>query len=619
MKEIFILLIAFIFCFPNKLPAQSDIELSRVEPPFWWIGMKSSQLQLMLYGKNIAELTPSIQHEDIHLDRIISVENKNYLFLDLNINDVVESLQFTISLNDGNETILNNDYSLKDRKEGSCDRVGFNSSDVMYLITPDRFVNGDANNDSIDGLLEKANRIDPDGRHGGDIAGISSSLEYIQDMGFTAIWVNPLLENDQPKYSYHGYSTTDFYKIDERFGSNEDYRDLCEKAENMGIKVIMDMILNHCGSEHWWMEDLPCADWINFDNNFQPTNHKRTTVQDIYASEYDKRHFSDGWFVRTMPDMNQRNPLFAQYLIQNTIWWIEFTGLSGIRMDTYPYPDMHFMTEWTRRIMEEYPYFNIVGEEWSLNPAIVSFWQRGKENHNGYTSYLPSVMDFPLQNALVQALIEDESWSDGFIKLYEMLANDFLYPDPANLVVFPDNHDMSRIFTQLNEDPELYKMAMAYLLTIRGVPQIYYGTEILMNNPGTTKHGIIRSDFPGGWAGDQVNAISQNGLTDAQKDAQEFLQKILRWRKDATVVHTGQLKHFAPKDGVYVFFRYNEDEIVMIILNKNKNETRLKRDAFIEVLGTMNTGRDIISDKIYRFEEDMILPARSSLILEIQP
>ena len=352
-------------------------------------------------------------------------------------------------------------------------------------------------------------------------------------MGFTAIWLNPVLENDMPDYSYHGYAATDFYKVDQRFGSNEEYRALIAKAKDKGIKIIMDMILNHCGSEHWFVKDMPTDDWVNFGGEYVNTSHRRNTVQDIHASEYDKRMFSDGWFVKTMPDLNQRNPLLATYLIQNTIWWIEYSGLSGIRMDTYPYPDKDFMTDWTCAIRAEYPNFNTVGEEWVNNPAIVSYWQEGKDNHDDYTSCLPSLMDFPIQYALAQALVQEEKqYGSGLIELYKMLSQDFLYADPYSLVVFPDNHDMDRFFTQVNEDLDLFKMGIAYILTLRGTPQLYYGTEILMDNEGAPgDHGIIRTDFPGGWKGDEVNGFTGKGLSEQQKEAKAYIKKLLNWRK----------------------------------------------------------------------------------------
>ena len=395
---------------------------------------------------------------------------------------------------------LSHRFTLLAREKGSADRQGFTNDDVMYLITPDRFANGNPHNDTIKGLKEKADRSNPEGRHGGDLQGVADHLDYIADMGFTALWLNPVQENDMARTSYHGYAVTDFYKVDPRLGSNEEFKDLSKAAKEKGIKMIMDMIMNHCGSEHWWMKDLPSTDWINYGGKFVGTNHIHSTVQDPYASQADKKLFTEGWFVKQMPDMNQRNPLLAQYLIQNTIWWIEFAGLDGIRMDTYPYPDKDFMTHWSCSVMDEYPKFSIVGEEGSLNPAIVAYWQAGNNNRDGYTSCLGSLMDFPMQDALVKGLNGSEKeWNHGLIKMYEMLANDFIYPDPYNLVIFADNHDQSRFFTQINEDFDLFKMGIAYILTMRGIPQIFYGTEILMKNPDGKVDAVIRSDFPGGW------------------------------------------------------------------------------------------------------------------------
>jgi glycosidase len=608
------LLILCLFHF--QIFVQSQIE--RVEPPNWWVGMKNPHLQLMVYGKEIGNLTPSISYSGVRLQQVIKVKNPNYLFLDIVMEAEAEAGALPIIFkNPAGDSIIYN-YSLLARKEGASDMKGFNNEDVMYLITPDRFVNGNPSNDEIAGMKEQLNRSFKGGRHGGDIEGIRKSLDYLKDMGFTAIWLNPLLENDMPEYSYHGYSTTDFYKVDARFGSNEDYQQLSEEARSKGIKLIMDMIVNHCGLEHWWMKDLPMDDWINEWSEPTFTNHRKTLIQDPYAAKLDQKEFTDGWFVPTMPDLNQRNELMGVYLIQNGIWWIEYLGLAGIRMDTYPYPDMDYMTHWTRRIMEEYPNFNVVGEEWYNEPAIVSYWQRGKKNPNGYTSDLRSLMDFPIQDAAVQAINQKESWGAGWMTLYQKLALDFLYADPFELVVFPDNHDMSRIFTQVGEDFEKFKLANTFFLTTRGVPQIYYGTEILMKNPGTGDHGIIRSDFPGGWAQDSINAFTGEGLSTQQKEAQLFLKKLLNWRKTATAIHYGKLTHFLPKDGVYVYFRYDEEQKIMVILNKNEVPYALTLDRFSELLEGHKIGKEVLSGKTFALDGALDLPVKSALVLELE-
>ena len=597
----------------------AKVALERVEPAFWWVGMKSPKLQLLVYGENISTLKPSIDYDGVRIEQTILVKSPNYLFIDLRLSPDVKAGTFKLNFMKGDKQELSFDYQLLNREEGSANREGFNSTDVMYLITPDRFVNADPSNDQIEGFTDKTGRTEPGGRHGGDIAGLEKSLDYISDMGFTAIWVNPVLENNMPSYSYHGYATTDFYKVDARFGTNDSYQQLAKKAKGKGIKLIMDMIVNHCGSKHWWMNDLPTDDWLNYQGDIHYTSHRRSVIQDPYGADIDSREFTDGWFTASMPDLNQRNPLMATYLTQNAIWWIEYAGLAGIRMDTYPYPDKDYMTEWTRRVMEEYPNFNVVGEEWSEDPAIVAHWQKGKVNPNGYTSELKSLMDFPIQATLVKALVEDEAqYNTGFIRLYKMLAMDFLYANPADLVVFPDNHDMSRIFTQVNEDFDLYKMALAYLLTVRGTPQIYYGTEILMTNPGTTDHGVIRSDFPGGWEGDKINVFTKVGLTTQQKEAMSFVKTILNWRKTATAVHSGELMHYSPKDGVYVMFRYDDKQKVMLILNKGK-EQDLDLSRFAQSLGDANKAKDVISGDSYNLSTGKLsLKAKSTLVLEIE-
>lgn len=593
-------------------------KIDRLEPEFWWAGMKNPHLQLMVYGENISQLTPVVDYQGVAVLTVTKVENPNYLFVDLNISSDTKAGTFNIDFKEGTKTRATYQYKLLPRDNGSASREGFNTSDVLYLITPDRFINGDPGNDSKEALKEKVDRENPDGRHGGDIAGIMNNLDYISDLGFTAIWVNPVLENDQPEYSYHGYSTTDFYKVDSRFGSNGDYRKLGEVAKKKGIKFIMDMIVNHCGSEHWWMSDLPTSDWINSGGKFVQTNHRKSVLQDPHVAKIDQDLMVDGWFVETMPDLNQKNPLFATYLIQNTIWWIEYSHLAGIRMDTYPYPDMNFMSDWTCAVLNEYPNFNIVGEEWTTNPAIVAYWQKGKQNPNGYTSCLPSLMDFPLQAALTQSLTEEEKqYGSGFINLYEALGNDFLYADPNNLVTFPDNHDMSRFFTQVNEDFDLFKLGLIYTLTTRGIPQLYYGTEILMSNPGTDDHGVIRSDYPGGWQGDKVSAITEQGLTDQQKEAKAFVSRLANWRKTAEAIHDGELTHFAPEDGIYTFFRYTDSKKVMVVLSKNAEDQSLDMKRFSEIVGSSAEGREILTGKAIDLTADLKVPAMTGLVIEL--
>lgn len=604
------------------LPLQALAGIERVEPPFWWTGFKETGLQLLVHGDDIASYTPSLEHEGVSLDRVVRVDSPNYLFLYLDVGRAAAG-DFEIAFTRDGET-LRHRYTLKEKSTDPAHARGFDESDAIYLITPDRFANGDPANDSIEGMADTLDRTDKDGRHGGDLQGIIDALPYIEDMGFTAIWLNPVLENDVPAISYHGYGATDFYAVDARYGSNEQYRELVQTAKARGIGTIMDMIVNHSGETHWWMDDLPTDDWINMPENPQVTTHQRYTNQDPHASEADKRAYADGWFVVPgMPDLNQRNPLLADYLTQNALWWIEYLGLAGIRMDTYPYPDKHYMAEWTRRLMTEYPHFNIVGEEWAGTPATVAYWQRGKVNRDGYVSHLPSLMDFPLQEALRLGLVTEngeqtfDNSPGGLERLYRRLSMDFLYADPNALVIFPDNHDMDRIFTQLEEDYDLWRMAIAYVLTMRGTPQIYYGTEILMDSTGDSSHGHIRSDFPGGWAGDERNAFTGEGLSEREREAQSFMRTLLEWRRGKDQFRGGKTMHFVPEDGTYVYFRYNADDTVMVAINKNEKAVALELGRFAERLDGHSSALDVVKGETVTLDDTLELPARSVRVLDL--
>ena len=607
--------LAAILLFGARLFAGYSI--TRVEPPCWWAGMKHNQVELMVYGPSIADLEPAITDRMIRILGITKVDSPNYLFILLELEKDITPHSFKIYFEKDGENMVTQIYQIYPREPGSAERKGFDNSDVICLITPDRFANGDPENDNISGYPDLLNRTDKDGRHGGDLKGISDHIDYLADMGYSAVWLNPVLENNMPRTSYHGYAITDFYKVDPRFGTNEEYRQLSAQLLDKGIKLIMDMVENHCGLEHWWMKDLPSADWINYGGEFVGTNHRRSTVQDPHVSPSDKKLYQDGWFVRAMPDMNQKNPLLARYLIQNSIWWVEYADLGGIRQDTYSYPDKDFMTQWSCAIMEEYPNFSIVGEEYCLNSAIIAYWQKGKNNPDGYTSCLGSLMDFPLQDALVKGLTEDDAiYTNGLIRLYETLANDFLYADPDRLMVFPDNHDMNRFFTQVHEDLDLFKMGIAFMLTTRGIPQIFYGTEILMTSPSEKMDGLIRSDFPGGWPGDTVNAFTGMGLSAEQTESQQFIKKLINWRKTKSCLQNGKLIHYNPEKGTYVYFRINDVEKVMVMINKNDHEITLDGARFYEMTQPSQFGRDVISNMKYSL--DFIdLPARSALILEL--
>ncbi|MEC9478760.1 MAG: glycoside hydrolase family 13 protein [Pseudomonadota bacterium] len=624
------LLLSCITTFPLfsvQSSANSGID---VYPPNWWVGMQNSNVELMLYGDDVADDTVSIAKGDVSVKHSQALDSENYLFVTLDTSNV-SAQELVIRLTDSDGTTRDLTYTLEKRAQGSASREGFGPQDAIYLIAPDRFANGNEENDNVKGYGDSADRSFKGGRHGGDIQGIVDNLNYIQDMGFTQIWTMPMLENAMDKYSYHGYSTTDYYKIDPRFGSNDDFIALSTEAKSKGLGIIMDMVLNHIGSNHLWMKDTPSHDWINNNGKFVGTTHKREVLHDPHAVASDIKGFSDGWFVPTMPDLNQRNPHLANYLIQNAIWWVESAGLSGIRVDTYSYPDKAFLSQWTNRIMDEYPNFNIVGEEWSVNPAITAYWQAGSHRHDDYDSALPSVMDFPLQAAVVEALSNDESWNSGFISVYETLATDFLYGDPNNLVIFPDNHDMSRIFTQLGHDKDKWNMAMTLLLTTRGIPQVFYGTEILMGNEGSEDHGIIRSDFPGGWPSDNdKNAFTGHGLTDDERWAQQRVKGLLQLRKSHPLQFKGLLKHFAPENGVYTYIREvnvdsasgadksntNQSDKILVILNKKPVDLPLNKYA--EVLSTHQTLTRVSDGISFKTTDTLSLPAMSASVFIVQ-
>jgi neopullulanase len=595
-----------------------DYEIKHLEPLNWWVGMKHPELQLMVHADNIADLEPAVSHEGVELVSSERTENKNYLFLNLRIDEKAKPGKFTIAFKKGVKAVAKVDYRLETRRANSANRTSFTSADAIYLITPDRFANGNPGNDAMPDVLEKPNRTNKSGRHGGDLKGMRDHLDYIASLGFTMVWPTPLIQNNQAEYSYHGYSPTDHYQIDSRFGSNEDFKNYVAAANKNGLGVIQDIVLNHIGSGHWWMTDLPASDWLNFQTGFVPTNHQHTTVLDIHAAKYDKTGFADGWFVDTMPDMNQRNPFLAKYLIQNTVWWIEYANLSGVREDTWAYTDKGFLSAWSKYVLEEYPNFNIVGEEMNSNPQILAYWQKGVQNRDGYQSFLPSLMDFPVVFLLPTVMNAPEARDSGFMKLYEMIANDFVYADPMRLVVFPDNHDTPRLFSLLRDDVSALKTALIFYATTRGIPQFYYGTEILAKSPVERDDGLVRSDMPGGWAGDKVNAFTGKGLSAEQADMQQLVRTLLNWRKTSDAVTQGKLLHFVPEAGVYVYFRYTDKQKVMVVLNKNAQDTKLELARFSEILGAASKGRNIVSGVSVNLTAPLALRAKESLVLEIQ-
>ena len=598
-------------------------QFQKVEPAFWWKGMKNPELQILLYGKNIANQTIEIS-DGIQIKNLQKVENPNYVFVTVNTNEI-NVPKFKINLKNGKKLISSYQYELKERKPNSANRDSYTSKDVFYLIMPDRFANGDESNDSVPQLTEKVNRNDRDGRHGGDLKGIINQLDYLKNLGTTTLWLTPVCEDNEPKTTYHGYAQTDLYKIDARYGSNEDYQKLSQELKKRDMKLVMDYVTNHWGASHWLIKDLPTKDWIHwFDgepNGFKRSNYKTTTQFDTNASDADKKLALDGWFDSSMPDINQSNPLVLKYITQNAIWWVEYADLDGFRVDTYPYNDKEAMAKWAKAITDEYPKFNIVGESWLYSAAQISAWQKDSKvgEAANYNSQLPSVMDFMLYSELPKALKEKESWNTGMIKLYDVFTSDFLYPDVDNLMVFFENHDTERFNEIFNNNPEAYKMALTLISTVRGIPQIYYGSEIGMRgSKEKLGDGDIRRDFPGGWKGDAQNAFNPATQTKEQKEFYDFTQKILNWRKNKDVIHTGKTKHYAPQDGVYVYFRYNENESVMVVLNNNEKEQTLDLKRFNESLKGYSTAKEALSGKeILLSSNNLTVSAKSPLILEL--
>lgn len=590
--------------------------IEHLDPPSWFTGMKENAVQLMVYGKGIGAFEVKTDYPGVSVTTLIRTESPNYLFVNLIISDETRPGTVRLTFINGKKQ-LTHDYPLYERPAGPA--RGFNSSDVIYLLMPDRFANGDTTNDNVAGMTEQLNRSNPGGRHGGDLRGISDNLDYLSDLGVTGIWLNPFLENNQQRSSYHGYSTTDFYRSDPRYGSNDEFKKLVSDAHDRGMKVVMDMIFNHTGSFHWWMKDLPSKDWIHQFDEFTRTNYRASTYMDPYASDHDRMIMEKGWFDVTMPDLNQSNPLVETYLIQTSLWWIAFSDLDGIRMDTHPYPQPDMMARWAKRVEEEFPGFFIVGEVWYDDPALSSYWALNKVNHDGYRSNLPSLTDLPLCFATHRAFEGKLNPTDAMSKLYNMLSQDFLYPEPFRNVIFLDNHDMTRFFTQTGKSLEVYKMGLSYIMTTRGIPQIYYGTEIVMDGDKSRGDGYLREDFPGGWPGDTKNVFTEAELTEMEKEALAFTKKVLNWRKGKEVIHTGKLKHYIPNDGVYVYFRYNDSESVMVVINNNDKESKtVQKSKYEESLSGFTKGFDIISGKPVDDLDSFEIGPKTAMIIELK-
>ncbi len=587
----------------------------KIDPAFWWSGMQETELQLMVYGDNIASYKPEVSSQNIRIKEVVTLDSPNYQLIYLDLSGS-QPEQFNIVFKGANDSHTVQ-YELKERNPERFDIESFDSSDVLYLIMPDRFANGDPSNDRIDMRMPyKVDRENPNARHGGDLKGISDHLDYLSDLGVTAIWLNPVLENDMEGGSYHGYATTDYYRVDPRFGTNEEYRKLIDDAHSKDMKVVMDMIFNHCGSDHPWVYDVPSADWFNNFEEYVQTSHMKEMYYDPYASAYDKSKMVDGWFVPTMPDLNQRNRHVAKYLIQNSIWWIEYSGVDGIRQDTYPYADYDMMIDWIDAVEKEYPNYNIVGEAWLNNTIGTAFWQRNSPV-NPKNTKLKSVMDFKFMGLSHTAFFEETGeWGGGLHGIYDHLTYDFMYPDIYNVLRFLDNHDTDRLLKEYPTDLSGWKQAVTFLLTMPGTPQIYYGTELLMHGNKSRADGDIRLDVPGGWPGDRVNQFTREGRDYIQIEAFDFLSKLLHWRRGNEVIAYGNMKHYVLQKGVYVYERYIDDESVLVFMNGTGKDVEINLDRYSESIMNKFEWNDFLTGETISLDKTIKLTPKEILILE---
>ena len=618
MKKIIISLALILL----SMTMQAATKIDHIEPENWYVGMKNSSLQLMVYGKNIRDSRVSVDYPGVKIDSLVRLDSPNYLFVYLNLSGAKPG---NMVLNiDGKKV----NYPLKARTMSGDKRIGFDNSDVLYMLMPDRFASGRNITKPMKGLNPYVvDRSKPSLRHGGDLEGVRQHLDYFNQLGVTALWFTPVLENNLPdmnsQSSYHGYATTNYYRVDPRFGTNEDYARLVAEAHAKGLKVVMDMIFNHCGYDHPWVKDMPSKDWFNTpewmkkgDSYYLQTSYKLTPVLDPYASKVDKRETVDGWFVRSMPDLNQKNPHVMTYLIQNSVWWIETIGIDGIRMDTYPYADRKAMSQWMKILNEEYPNFNTVGETWVTEPAYTAAWQKDSKLSK-VNSYLKTVMDFSFYDKINLAKHEEtDAWWKGLNRIYNSLCYDYLYENPSSVMAFIENHDTDR-FLENGKDTLALKQALALLLTINRIPQLYYGTEVLMNGTKEVTDGNVRCDFPGGFAGDKHNAFTAEGRTKAENAMFNWLSKLLKWRRNNMVITKGKQIQFIPYKGVYVIARQWNDQTILTILNGTSQAVTLPLDRYAEVIGNHQEAKDVISGRKVKLGNELQLKARDTKVIEL--
>lgn len=594
--------------------------IDHIEPPFWWVGMQNSDLQIMVHADNIAEYSHIAvlpADKGIVFQSAVHTENKNYVFINLRILPNAQAGKYELVFGKGKD-VFKHTYELKARQADNKRLMGLNPSDVMYLAMPDRFANGDTKNDVVKTTNQTTLNRDTLGwRHGGDIKGVIDHLDYLQDLGITALWLNPTLENNQPLWSYHGYACTNHYQTDPRLGSNDTYLSLSNQCHQRGIKMVMDIIHNHVGNEHWFIKDLPMHNWIHQYPEFTKTTYRATTLLDPYFAQSDKDLMLNGWFDKHMPDLNQDNSLVATYLIQNNIWWVEYAGIDALRLDTYAYSSEAFREQWIAALLREYPTLSIFGETWVQGLPIQIYFHGQTQIKQKFQSGLTGLTDFQLYYATTAAFNENFGWNEGVMRLYETLASDYLYSQAQGNVTFLDNHDLSRYFSVVGEDINKLKMGLTFLLTTRGIPCIYYGTEILMKN-FANPDGLVRLDFPGGWQGDKDNKFSEKGRTESENDVFNYTRRLCQWHKKANVIRHGKLKQYVPEKGIYTYFRYTDNESAMIIINSNKEATKLDTKRFDENLMGYSSAYNIITDEKINKLKQIDIPAMTALVLILQ-
>ena len=606
-----------LFCVFITLNAAAQNTIQRVEPASWWTGMHNPKLQLMVYGHDIAQCAPKISYPGVTLQAVHKVENPNYLFLDITISPAAKPGTFDIHFTKKGEAGTVTKYTLSARSKDANRNLGVTSKDLIYLIMPDRFANGDKSNDVVPGMREGTmTRDSMYSRHGGDIQGVMDHLDYIKDLGITTVWMTPEVENDMPHASYHGYAVTDLYKIDPRYGTNELYRSYVEKCHALGLKVIKDVVPNHIGSEHWMMHDMPFKAWVHQWPHYTNSSYRDQPVMDPHASMADKKIMLDGWFVPTMPDMNESNAYVATYLTQNYIWWLEYAGIDGLRIDTYPYNDAAFMANWAMAVKAEFPHVTLFGETLVNSVLSQAFFTQGNTVSRGFDTHLNGVTDAQIKDAIAEAINGKPGWNDGANRLYATLALDFVYQDASRNVVFLDNHDMSRFMSVIGEDAVKFKSGIALLLTMRGIPQLYYGTELGMKNY-SNPDGLVREDIRGGWAEDKVNKFTSAGRNERETDLHDYVRALANFRKSSSALQTGKLMQYLPQDGVYVYFRYDNQQTVMIAYNSNEKEAALKTERFAERMSISAGAKNVISGQMVNDVSGLKIPAKTTLVLEL--